>query len=220
MKENIQIQREAFDKYVADIRDPRYQKIRKILASRKSGELLEVGCCGGEFLQLAQKTGWKVSGLEISKQATKRARDKGLDVKVHDANNKFPFKDNSFDVIIAGEIIEHTFDDVSFLDECYRILKKSGLLIVTTPNLISLKNRLLMLFGFNPRYIISEYHYRTYTQKVFEERIIKSKFQKFKFSGNFVIYSKNRDKILGTLFEKWAEIKPSLAEHLIVSLEK
>ena len=200
--------------------DPRYQKIIKILASQKPGKLLEIGCCGGEFLQLCQKLGWKVKGLEISKQATDRAKEKGLDVEVHDANNRFPFKDNTFDAIVAGEIIEHTFNDVIFLNECYRILKKGGLLIVTTPNLISLKNRFLMMFGFNPRYVIADYHYRTYTQKVFKERIKSSKFRKFKFSGNFVIYSKNRDRILGTLFEKWAELSPSLAEHLIVSLEK
>ena len=220
MEKNIQIQQKNFDEYVANINDPRYQKIRKILFNQKCGKLLEIGCCGGEFLQLLQKMGWKVSGLEISKKATKRAKDKGLDVKVHDANNKFPFKDNSFDVVVAGEIIEHTFDDVGFLDECYRILKKNGLLIITTPNLISLKNRFLMLFGFNPRYVLGRCHYRFYTKKVFEDIIKKSKFQKFKFSGNFVIYSKNRERVLGTLFEKWAELKPSLAEHLIVSLEK
>jgi len=220
MKENIQIQQKNFDEYVANVNDSRYRKIRKILTSRKIGELLEIGCCGGEFLQLAKKTGWKTQGLEISKRAASKAKKKGLDVKVHDVNNKFPLKDNTFDIIVAGEVIEHTFDDIGFLNECYRILKKGGLLIITTPNLISLKNRFLMLFGFNPRYVLGEYHYRFYTKKVFEGIISKSKFQKFKFSGNFVIYSKNRDRILGSLFEKWAELNPSLAEHLIVILEK
>ena len=60
MKENTQMQQEAFDKYVANINDPRYKKIRKILASRKPGEFLEVGCCGGECLELIQKDGWNV----------------------------------------------------------------------------------------------------------------------------------------------------------------
>ena len=78
----------------------------------------------------------------------------------------------------------------------------------------------LMLFGFNPRYVLGEYHYRFYTKNVFEQIIKRSRFQEFKFSGNFVIYSKDREKILGSLFEELAEIKPSFAEHLIVCLMK
>jgi len=54
--------------------------------------------------------------------------------------NKFPykFKDNSIDLIIAGEVIEHLSEPYRFLQECYRILERGGRLIITTPNMTSI----------------------------------------------------------------------------------
>ena len=44
-----------------------------------------------------------------------------------------PFNDNSFDSIIASEIIEHVYDPEGFIKELFRVVKKGGSLIVTTP---------------------------------------------------------------------------------------
>ena len=220
MKSNTEIQRNAFDEYIADIRNTRYQKVEKIIRKLKKGSVLEIGCCGGEFLELLRKQGWKVKGIEISKKAVQRARSKKIDVKTYDVNKKIPFKDESFDVIFAGELVEHVFDDVKFLNECYRLLKKGGSVILTTPNLLSLKNRFLMLFGFNPRYVLSPYHYHVYTLKVLGEVFKKSLFKYPKFKGNFIIYSKNREPILGGIFEALADFLPSLAEHFVIYAKK
>lgn len=46
----------------------------------------------------------------------------------------YPFKNNSFNTIVAGEIIEHLNSPFDFLIECRRILKPMGTLIITTPN--------------------------------------------------------------------------------------
>jgi len=50
--------------------------------------------------------------------------------------NRFPwpFKDESFDVIYAHDIVEHLQDVVRFMEECYRLLKHDGLLEITTPH--------------------------------------------------------------------------------------
>lgn len=61
-----------------------------------------------------------------------------------------PFKDNSVDVVFAGEIIEHLFNPLKFVLEARRVLKPQGVFIITTPNLASLFNRLLIVFGFSP----------------------------------------------------------------------
>jgi SAM-dependent methyltransferase len=45
-----------------------------------------------------------------------------------------PIKSESFDNIVAGEIIEHLEKPEIFLKECYRVLRKNGRLIITTPN--------------------------------------------------------------------------------------
>ena len=139
---------------------------------------------------------------------------------MHDVNKKLPYKDNSFDVIFSGELIEHTFDDLEFLKECKRILKPKGLIIITTPNLISLKNRILMLIGKNPRFAIADYHYHVYTINLIKKLFQKAQFRKISIKGNYIIYSKNREKILGSLFETLAEDFPGLAEHFIVLARK
>ena len=60
------------------------------------------------------------------------------------------FEDESFDLIILAEVIEHLYDPDIVLSECYRILKTNGCLLITTPNLLSWYNRILMMFGYYP----------------------------------------------------------------------
>jgi len=64
-----------------------------------------------------------------------------------DLNNKVKLKDNSVDIVIAGEILEHLINPFKFLLELRRILKKGGELILSTPNITCLKSRIKMIFG-------------------------------------------------------------------------
>ncbi|MFC1667927.1 class I SAM-dependent methyltransferase [Chlamydiota bacterium] len=59
---------------------------------------------------------------------------------------KTPFTDNTFDYVLGSEIIEHLYFPLNFLKEAFRTLKPGGFLIVTTPNLPRLKNRLNLFF--------------------------------------------------------------------------
>ena len=59
----------------------------------------------------------------------------------HDLNRfPYPLKGNFADTVVAGEIIEHMNEPSKFLQECRRILKKSGKLLLTTPNAMGLHN--------------------------------------------------------------------------------
>lgn len=59
-----------------------------------------------------------------------------------------PYNDEQFDVVIFSEIIEHLFYGVPHaLNEINRVLKKDGFLILTTPNLASISNRIKLLLG-------------------------------------------------------------------------
>ncbi len=218
--QNLILQRKNFDEYSANINDSRYRKVFRILKSRKKGKFLEIGCSSGDFLEKVKGLGYAVKGLEISEEAARRGRKKFLDIKTGDAIKPLPFPKNYFDVILAGEIIEHTFDDSEFLEKVYKILKPHGTLIITTPNLVSLKNRILMLFGKDPRFAIAPYHYKVYTPNQIRNLFKKSKFKYFKVLGNYVIYSKNREPFLGSFFEWLGGKFPSLAEHYIVMAKK
>jgi len=64
-----------------------------------------------------------------------------------------PFENNYFDFVFAGEIIEHLFDSRFFLKEVHRVLKINGYLILSTPNLARIDDRLKFLLGKTPRQI-------------------------------------------------------------------
>ncbi len=96
---------------------------------------------------------------------------KGIKAFVCDVeNDDLPFKSDYFDCIVAGEIIEHIFDTDAFIDKCKRVLKKNGVLIITTPNCASLRARLSLLLGRQPAWVEHRAkggagHIRAYTLK-------------------------------------------------------
>lgn len=103
----------------------------------EAGEMvLDVGCGDGvvgEYLQ--RVSGVKVVGIDISKEAIKKAKEKGLDAKVYSSEQKFPFKDNFFDKVFWGDNIEHLFNPTRTAKEIRRVLKNSGKLILSCPNM-------------------------------------------------------------------------------------
>ena len=126
-------------------------RIKKIVNAVGEEEVvLDIGCFDGTIGELLLKKGNKVYGIEISKDAVNIAKKRGIIVKNTSAEKNFPFEDKFFDVVIAGEIIEHLLDTVSFLKEIKRVLKDNGRLILTTPNVASLGRRFYLLFGKNP----------------------------------------------------------------------
>ena len=64
---------------------------------------------------------------------------------IADMNNALPFLDESFDVIICIEGIEHIFNSFHLISEFHRLLKPCGKLVITTPNIQSLRSRLKFL---------------------------------------------------------------------------
>ena len=106
----------------------------------ESGDrVLDLGCGNGYYLYLLNKLNSKLEliGVDKDNKALKSAKDKvGINIKLvlSDAK-KLPFKDNSFDKILASEVIEHIEDEKKFLVEIYRLLKPKGILILTTCNI-------------------------------------------------------------------------------------
>lgn len=73
-------------------------------------------------------------------------------------NYKLPFEDNSFDIIICFETLEHfNFNPVLFLKELKRICKNDGNVYLTVPNFAKLDKRIKLLFGISPLEKIENY---------------------------------------------------------------
>jgi len=108
------------------------------LPSLSCGQLLDVGCGGGHFLARMRSLGWRVRGVEPDAEAVRFAQG-GFDLNVFQGtlvDAHFPA--NEFDAITMNHVIEHVDDPIGLLQECRRVLKASGRLVVVTPNANSL----------------------------------------------------------------------------------
>lgn len=105
-----------------------------LLRRTPPGRLLDIPSGGGPVVDAARDAGWNVCELDLFARPTLRG------VRA-DACAPLPFRDGAFDAIVSMEGIEHFEDQTSFLRECGRVLKPSGHLILTTPNVLHLSGR-------------------------------------------------------------------------------
>ncbi len=93
--------------------------------------LLDVACGGGLLAPRLRHTGYRHVGIDLSPTATRLAADHGV-AAVHGDARRLPFRDELFDVVVAGEILEHVADYPDVVDEACRVLKPGGTLVVDT----------------------------------------------------------------------------------------
>lgn len=120
----------------------------------KNKYILDIGCVSNQktghfkFARLHEfirKKAYSVKGLDINKQGAEYMRKKGYDVTVGNAET-FKLKEK-FDVVVAGELIEHLDNQGAFLKNIRQHLKKNGRIIITTPNSFSFRQTLRNLLG-------------------------------------------------------------------------
>ena len=118
----------------------------KFIPSEKDWIVLDLGC--GNGVSTANIRGETVVGVDLSPKQLIRAKRKFPDrVFVVGDATALPFKSNSFDLIVAINLIHHLSDKTSEgLKECHRVLKKGGKILTVDPNLIN-------PFGFTAREI-------------------------------------------------------------------
>ena len=118
----------------------RANEIIKGLDLINGDKVLEVGCGNGYYLSLLNRMGLRIDLTGIDKDelalndAVKFINDKEVKLLLADAA-RLPFPSNRFDKVVMSEVIEHVSDEKIVLKEIYRILKKGGILSLTTCNL-------------------------------------------------------------------------------------
>ena len=120
--------------------------------------------------------GWESVGVDISIENAHRTSGCGVSAALADLSSCLPFADGVFDAVVAKEVIEHVVDTRLLLEECRRVLCPGGRLIVGTPNLASLTNRVRLAFGRYPGWMDYELetgsgHVRYYTRKVLRTQL-------------------------------------------------
>lgn len=131
-------------RHFSPITDKRYASILKRLSKYSTGRrLLDIGCGAGQFLLAAKRSGWDVLGTEISEATAKWMRiNFSLDIRCQELLT-MNLQRNYFDCVTMFESIEHLNSPDNYLKKINHILKKGGILFVTTPNFNSLSRMFL-----------------------------------------------------------------------------
>lgn len=203
----VQVDHHA-DVPVADF--PRIERVVSVLRKQPPGRLLDVGYSVKGFADYMVRAGWDCTGLDLNDRKHPEVKTIQCDL-----NEGFPVEDGIYDVVTAGEIIEHMIDESAFLQECRRVLKPNGKLVVTTPNLSFLVNRLLVLIGRPPMFVHEPYHYHFHTKQTLVQLVESQGFQVERVSASHVLYSR-RLHPTGRIFEKIADWFPTFGAHLIL----
>jgi SAM-dependent methyltransferase len=117
----------------------RHQVVYQRLAPRCSGrEVLEAGCGEGYGADLIAGVARQVVAVDYDATAVAHVASRYPRVEVMQANlAELPLPDASVDVVVNFQVIEHLWDQAQFVNECARVLRPSGLLMVSTPNRIT-----------------------------------------------------------------------------------
>ncbi len=119
----------------------------------QDGKILDVGCYPPHLFLSLQKMGYKLWGISSKHEPVENKNVIPLDIE----KDQFPFEANSFDLVVFTEIMEHLVGNPgNYLSKISKVLTKGGRLIVTTPNVAHLKNRVKLAIGKNIYFSLSQ----------------------------------------------------------------
>lgn len=121
-----------------------YTFFRKYSVEFDRPKILEMGAGHGAFTELLFKEGYEVSACDLYPELFYLG---GVECKKADLTTELPYPSDTFDIIVAVEVMEHVHDHQVIFKEAMRILKKNGVFLYSTPNILSLKSRVRFMFS-------------------------------------------------------------------------
>lgn len=192
-----------------------------IITCRNVTAILDIGAGTGRDLMIAKKRfpNAVLAGIDCNENNLRIMESNGiLSHNVNIESEKLPFENNAFDFIIINQVLEHTKEIFWIFHEITRVLKRGGKLIVGVPNIASLHNRMLLMFGKHPTQSKAcSAHVRCFSKNdflLFLEESFPQGYALTRFSGSqFYPFPKNISRFLAAIF-------PSLAFSIFFELEK
>jgi SAM-dependent methyltransferase len=111
--------------------------------------VLDLGCRSGALTKHFLE-GNTVVGLDVDRAALAKAAALGIETVAADVEDPLPFPDESFDAVVAGELLEHLRFPDELVAEIRRVLRPGGVLVGSVPNAFNVQNRLRFLRGLPP----------------------------------------------------------------------
>ncbi len=159
------------------------EKLSQLATQIKDAKILDIGCGTGHYTQLFAINNNHVTGLDVQdireKKHIKRYKF------IRGSAEQLPFKNESFDVVLSFDVIEHLASDFLFVKEVKRVLKKNGRVYIATPNRHRLAVILQSLLGksrtfplvIHEKDLIGGIHYREYTSNELKKLFSNARFK-------------------------------------------
>lgn len=163
----------------------RYEQISRVVQQLGAVKILDIGCGDGRLARAIRSKcpDAVVHGCDLSMAAL--ARSTGLDRQYAvDLNGEgLPECDESFDLVVASEVVEHLIHPDLVLAEFRRVLRPGGHVVVTVPNVAFWRFRLQALRGGVPSVTADERHLHSYNAALLERLVRKAGFHVVQTTG-------------------------------------
>src|SRR3990170_5130970 len=205
----------------------RINKMLGFVRGLKIKSLLDLGCITSITELFVEELGCFGLGINLNKTVIKARSDRSIRFIVGDAENLKLNK--KFDLIICGELLEHMFNIDEFIEKIKVMMNENSYLLLTTPNLASLFNRVSILLGFQPysinpsrkiqfnpfiKYDFFNGHVSAMTYYALVKFLRKNGFKILKIGGYHVVHEgENR---LRSILRHIMSMKSSFAEGVVV----
>lgn len=153
--------------------------------------ILDVGCGSGIISSECINRGHRVVGFDLGRNFVKTCNQMFKTPKsffIPGDAESIPFADNTFDVVICTEVIEHLLDPQKTISEFYRVLKPNGTLLLSTPKKSFFWKHMFKVWEAFRRKQLEAYHTSFYIHEM-GELLIKNKFQIAKTENIFFNFS-------------------------------
>lgn len=188
----------------------------------KNKKVLDIGCARGGLSAKFKENGCYVVGVEVNKEAAEKAEGTCNKVLIGDIENLEV--DETFDVIVLADVLEHLKDPLNVLHKLKKNLTEEGYFVVSVPNIANWSIRFRLLFGnfdYRDSGILDKTHMRFFTLKTLKELFSKAGLNiiKLEVTPNipFITYHSVTEGLSYSLTKLW---KRMLANQFILVAKK
>jgi SAM-dependent methyltransferase len=138
---------------LVEVGDAIERLLHGVAGQHRDPTLLDVGCWDGELSERcgAALGAGRMLGVEVYEEPALAAERRGLEVARVDLETaRFPWEDESVDVVVCNQVLEHLKNVWLPMTEMHRVLRPGGHAVLSVPNLASLHNRVLLALGRQP----------------------------------------------------------------------
>lgn len=164
-----------------------FSRIKSALFPYLGGKGLDVGCGNGELtFELSRlKKVKSMVGVDIARNAILLAKSKYPKITFEVGSvSDLPFKNSTFDFVVASELVEHVLDTEVMFEEFNRVLKIGGRLMLTTVDFNFLKKIIIAVFFWNKYFFPNNPHIRFFTKSTLRNMLENAGFKVVSYSWN------------------------------------